>query len=154
MKKEHWAGIQLAVRAGVAASGAMAVAQWLRLEHPIYAFIAAVIVTDLQPSESRRLGARRIAATVVGSGSGAMMSLLLPSGPIAVGVGIVVAMAACLPVGLREGAKVAGYICGIVLSDHGANPWRYALFRLAETIIGVLAAWAVSFVPKLLDRER
>ena len=49
-------GIQLALRVSVASGLALAIAQFLELQFPIYAAIAAIIVTDLSPSESVRLG--------------------------------------------------------------------------------------------------
>lgn len=51
----HIAGVQLALRASVAAAITIALAQILQFQNLIYVFIAAVIVTDLKPSESRRL---------------------------------------------------------------------------------------------------
>jgi len=52
-------GLQLALRASVAAGVAIALAQLLGLSHPLYAFLAAVIVTDLAPSQSRKLALHR-----------------------------------------------------------------------------------------------
>ncbi len=123
------------------------------LQHPIYAFIAAVIVTDLSSAQCQRLGLRRILATVVGAVCGAALSQLLGPGPAAVGIAVVVAMLAGGLLGAGDGARVAGYICGIVVLDHAAEPWLYASQRFVETILGVSVAWGISFVPRLIGRD-
>ena len=115
-----WPDIQLAVRASVAAIASLFVAQWLGLQYPIYAFNAAVIVMDLSPRVSQRLGLRRLAATLVGAFCGASLSFLVPHGPIGVGVGFLLAMLVAQILGTGEGARVAGYISGIVLLEHSA----------------------------------
>jgi hypothetical protein len=53
----------------------------------------------------------------------------------------------------REGAKVAGYICGLIVLDHSAEPWKDALARTIETGLGVTVAWLISYVPKLISVE-
>jgi uncharacterized membrane protein YgaE (UPF0421/DUF939 family) len=146
-----WGSVQLTLRATVAAVVALLLANWLALAYPIYAFIAAVIVTDLDTATSRKLGFRRIIATVIGAVCGAAFSFLVPPGPLGIGTGFFLAMLLALALGLGEGARVAGYICGIVLLDHSTEPWHYAFHRLIETMIGVVAAWSISYVPKLLD---
>jgi uncharacterized membrane protein YgaE (UPF0421/DUF939 family) len=149
-----WASVQLTVRATVAAVVALVLANWLALAYPIYAFIAAVIVTDLDTAASRKLGFRRITATIIGAVCGAVFSFLVPPGPLGIGAGFLMAMLLALALGLGEGAGVAGYICGIVLLDHSSEPWNYAFHRYIETMIGVVAAWSISYVPKLLDFDR
>ncbi len=146
-----WSSVQLTLRASVAAVAALVLARWFELAYPIYAFIAAVIVTDLEPSTSRKLGLRRMLATVIGALCGALLSFLLPSGPVGVGFGFFVAMLLAQSLGAGEGSRVAGYICGIVLLDHSTEPWHYAFHRFIETLLGVAAAWAISYVPKLFD---
>lgn len=143
-------GLQLAVRAGVAAGVSYELAQLLGLQYPFYAFLAAVIATDLSPSQSRQLGLRRLLATIVGAACGALLSPLLPPGAWAIGIGILIAMLISEVLDARDGAKVAGYICGIVILFHDSEPWRYAVFRFVETVLGVTVAWVVSYVPKLL----
>ena len=143
-------GIQLSVRAAVAAGVSLVLAQILGLEYPIYAFIAAVIVTDLSRAQTSRLGWRRLIATVVGATCGAALSEALPPGPLAIGFGVLIAMIACNVIRMQEGAKVGGYICGIVMLSYGAEPWSYAFYRLIETILGIGVAWAISLVPKLI----
>ena len=146
-------GIQLALRAAVAAGLSLALAQLFRLEFPIYAMIAAVIVTDLSASQTRKLGLRRLVATVLGAACGATLGPLLPPGPVAVGLSILVAMVICILLRGQDVAKVVGYICGIVVLEHGANPWSYAFFRFIETVLGIGVAWLISLVPKLIRTD-
>lgn len=95
----HWQklmkAIQLALRAGVGAALSAALAQMLGLRHPIYAFIASVIVTDLSPSQTRKLGLQRLVATVLGAACGAMLVPVLGPGPWSLGLGVLFAMQVC-----------------------------------------------------------
>jgi uncharacterized membrane protein YgaE (UPF0421/DUF939 family) len=146
-------GLQLALRASVAAGVAVALAQLLGLQHPLYAFLAAVIVTDLAPSQSRKLALHRLAATAVGAVCGAALTPLLPAGPVAIGIGILIAMLACQLAQVRDAAKVAGFICGILVLENSAAPWLSGFYRFLETALGVIVALAISYVPKLIKLE-
>jgi len=116
----HIAGFQLALRAAVAAGVSLGIAQALGLDYPIYAFISAVIVTDLLPSQSRHLGLRRLVATVLGAACGAALSPIVGPGPWGSGLSVLAAMLLSELAGARDAAKVAGFICGIVVLDHSA----------------------------------
>jgi uncharacterized membrane protein YgaE (UPF0421/DUF939 family) len=146
-------GFQLALRASVAAGIAIALAQLLGLRHPLYAFLAAVIVTDLVPSQSRKLALHRLAATAIGAVCGALLTMLLPAGPIAIGLSIMVAMLACQVAQVPDAAKVAGFICGIIVLEHSAEPWLNAFARFVETALGVVVALLVSYLPKLIKLD-
>lgn len=152
--QKHLIGLQLALRVALAGVAAYALADLLRFKHPIYAFIAAVIVTDLSSDLSRRLGWTRLAATLVGALIGAALSQALGPGAFSLGVGVLAAMLACQVLNLSEGAKVAGYICGLILIDHRGEPWSYAVFRLLETALGVIVAWGISAVPRLIAPDK
>lgn len=132
----------------------MGLARQCGLAYPIYALLAAVIVTDLSASQTQKLGLRRLIATVIGAAWGAMVCQMLPVGAFVVGAGILVAMLTCHLLHADDGAKVAGYISGIVMVAHGTNPWSYALLRLAETTLGIVVAWVVSFLPILIRIEK
>jgi uncharacterized membrane protein YgaE (UPF0421/DUF939 family) len=151
--RRHLRGLQLALRASVAAGIAVALAQLFGLAHPLYAFLAAVIVTDLEPSQSRTLALYRLVATAVGAVCGALLTPLLPAGPLAIGFSILIAMLACQLAQVPEAAKVAGFICGIIVLENSTTPWLSALGRSLETTLGVVVALLVSFVPKLLKLD-
>ena len=137
----------------MASSLSLVVARALGLEFPVYSFLAAVIVTDLSPAQTRQQGGQRVGATLIGATCGAALSQVLPAGPWTAGLGVLVAMLACNLVHMQESAKVAGYISGIILLAYGAQPWRYAAVRLAETMLGVGVAWSVSLVPRLVGLD-
>lgn len=145
--------VQLALRASVAAAVSLAIAKFLGLQPLIFAFIAAVIVTDLDPAQSRQLGLRRIVATVIGALCGAIFSQLIPANPWTIGLATLVTMLICELLRVPDGAKVAAFTCGIIMLIPGEAPWVNALDRFAETIIGVVVAWSVSYVPKLIRVE-
>ena len=113
--------------------------------------IAAVLVTDLDPAKTRALALPRIGGTVVGAGLGVVLLAFMPPGLGAVALGIFVAMLACQLCGMSDAAKLAGYVCALVVLEHSASPATYAFYRLTETLIGVAMAVVVSLVPKLLD---
>ena len=148
------AGLQLSIRAAVSAGLAVAIAQFLELQYPLYALVGAVIVTDLSPLQTRQLGLQRLAGTVLGAGVGAAISHVLPPGPVTIGFSILLAMFLSYILRLRGAAKITGYVCGIVMLEHQGHQWSYALLRLIETIIGIGVALLVSFVPKLISIDK
>ena len=145
--------IQLSVRAAVSAGLAVGIAQFLELQYPIYALIAAVIVIDLSPVKTRQLALQRLIGTLLGATVGAALSYVLPAGPLAIMISILAAMLLTYVARVPAAAKLAGYVCGIVILSHGANPWSYALYRVVETFLGLAMAVLVSLVPKLMRVE-
>jgi uncharacterized membrane protein YgaE (UPF0421/DUF939 family) len=89
--QSYLTGLQLAVRAGAGATLALIIAQLLKLDYPVFAFIAAVTVTDLRPAQTRDLGLLRMMATFVGAVLGAALSPLLPAEAWSVGVSVLIA---------------------------------------------------------------
>lgn len=145
--------VQLAVRAALAAGLSVAAAQLLSLPYPIYAMISAVLVTDLVAAQSRKLALPRLGATVMGTVLGATINTAMPGGVWTVVLGVLAAMLLSDLLRLRHAAKVAGYICGVVLIDHGDSPWFYAFMRMAETVVGIAVAVVVSLLPKLVRQK-
>lgn len=68
-------------------------------------------------------------------------------------VSILTAMLLSYVVHLQAAAKLAGYVCGIIVLAHCAHPWSYAVYRVIETFLGIAMAVLVSLVPKLMRVE-
>lgn len=145
---------QLAIRAAVAATAAAAIAQALKLDYPIYAFLAAIIATDLTTHQSRQIGLRRLAATVLGALGGALISHILAPSAWVAGLAIFSTVFVARRMNVRAGAKVAGYIAAIIVLNFSPDPWGHAWDRFVETMLGVAVAWFASFVPLLLSNAQ
>ncbi len=152
-KQPFTSGAQLATRASLAAAVSVAIATALGLPYPIYALIAAVIVTDFAPAQTRRLGFQRLIATIIGAACGGLLRSVVEPAAWSIGLGILLAMVVCQQSRAPEGAKAAGYISGIIMLAHGENTWSYAAYRFLETMLGITVAWAISFIPRLIRTE-
>ncbi|MFL6230662.1 MAG: FUSC family protein [Pyrinomonadaceae bacterium] len=147
--------LQVSTRAAMAAGLAVALSRLVRLQFPLYAMIAAILVTDLSPARTRQHGLPRLAGTMLGATVGAACCAALGqqsgSASLRLGLGILVAMLLSHVLRMKDAAKVAGYVCGVVLLNYSDSPWHYAVSRVCETVLGIGAAVAVSLVPKLLS---
>jgi uncharacterized membrane protein YgaE (UPF0421/DUF939 family) len=112
-------GSQLAFRAALAATVSYGLAKMFTLQHPIYALITAIIVTDFSPAETTKLGLQRLAATVIGAVCGVVVWAVFKPVEWAVGLGILAAMVVCHVFNVSAGAKVAGYISALVMLNYG-----------------------------------
>lgn len=145
--------LQLSTRAAGSAAIAVAAAEAFGLPFPIYAMIAAVIVTDLDPAKTRQQCVPRLVGTLAGGLIGALVASWLPASPWAIGVAIFVPMFAFRAAGMADAAKLAGYVTAIVVMQHAGEAWMYAIDRVIETLVGIVCAVGVSFVPKVLHIE-
>jgi len=142
--------LQLSIRAAAAAGITVAIAQAAGLAFPVYAMIAAVIVTDLDSAKTRELAIPRLAGTLAAGVIGALASQWLPPEGWAVAIAILVPMFAFRAFVMPDAAKLAGYVTGLIVLQDAGHPWMYAVDRVIETLLGVCIAVLVSFVPKLL----
>lgn len=147
-------GTQLATRAGVGAGLTLAIAQFIGLDFPLYAALAAIIATDLTPPQTRQLGSRRLLATVLGALCGVLLAIVLAPSAWSIGLSVLMAMLVCEVMKARDGARVAAYLCSIIVFYHGEDPLQFSLHRFIETVLGVSIAWMISFVPKLIRMEQ
>ncbi|RYG54314.1 hypothetical protein EON80_31845 [bacterium] len=136
----------LGIRAALASCAAVAIAQSLHLTYPLYAVVAAVIVTDVSSEKTQQSGVQRLLGTAVGSVSGPLLVLWLGDSLVVMGVAIARLIFLCYVVGYTEASKLAGYVAGLVVLDHSDAPWDYARDRFVETSLGIVLAIVVSLL--------
>lgn len=146
-------GLQLSVRAALSAGLSVAIARLLDLPHPLYAMIGAVIVTDLSPSKTREMGIQRFIGSMMGAGTGALACHILQPSAWGIGFSVLVAMFLGYLFRMPAAAKLSGYVCGIVVLGYDDHAWTYSFFRLIETVLGIILAVLVSFIPKLISYD-
>jgi uncharacterized membrane protein YgaE (UPF0421/DUF939 family) len=145
--------LRLSFRAATAAGITVAIAQAAGLLFPVYAMIAAVIVTDLDPAKTREQAIPRVIGTVGAGVIGALAAQWLPPEGWAIALAILVPMFAFRAVGMSDAAKLAGYVTALIVLQHTGHPWMYATDRVIETLLGVCVAVLVSFVPQLARED-
>lgn len=123
------------------------------MDYPIYAVIAAVVVTDSSPEITRKMGLSRLVGNLIGAFWGALMGTLLGHNPLIMAVGVLLAILLCDLIGLRDAQRVTGYITGIVILFHGDAPWTYARDRFIETTLGLACAVLVGFVLEIVMKR-
>ena len=149
--------LQVSTRAAAAAALALFFARLLGLQFPVYALIAAIIVTDLSPVTTRQLAFQRLLGTILGATLGAAISVATnttsQATPVVVAIAVLGAMLISYWVAMPSAAKLAGYVCALVLVNFNDHPWTYAAYRSVETVLGIVTAVGVSFIPKLITHD-
>ncbi len=123
------------------------------MDYPIYAVIAAIVVTDSSPEVTRRLGLTRLIGTIIGAFWGGLIGTFLGHSPWVMALGVLLAILFCDLVGLGQSQRITGYITGIVILFHGDTPWVYAKDRFIETSIGLAFAVLVGFAMEALMKR-
>jgi uncharacterized membrane protein YgaE (UPF0421/DUF939 family) len=145
--------LRLPTRAGLAAGLAVLVATTLSLGSPLYALVSAVIVSDLDPAQSRKLAVPRMIGTTVGAAIGCVVALLVQTSALAIAIGVLLPMLVCQLFRQPAAAKVSGYVSGIIILGFSTDPWTHARDRLLETLLGIAVAAAISAIPPLFRKQ-
>ena len=149
--------VLLGTRAALASVISVAIAQSLKLTFPLYAVVAAVIVTDVSSERTQRSGVQRLLGTALGALAGPLFVRAFGDSIWAMGAAIVSMIFVCYVVGYIEAAKLSGYVAGLVVLDHADAPWTYARDRFVETSLGIVLAIVMSLLiperPARLTRD-
>lgn len=151
-----------AARYGVGAvvTAAIVTALALPSEPAAWSVVALVVVLGATTGQSVTASVNRMAGSVVGCVTGALIQLGLPWLwlPVRVGLAVVACMLVCRLVRLSAGQRLGMALAGFFVFVPGDEEWQMVGWRLLATLIGigiallvVLLVWPASARDRLLD---
>ncbi|MGH2603036.1 MAG: FUSC family protein, partial [Dehalococcoidia bacterium] len=139
--------VQLAFKAAVAATIAMAVVELFHLPSSFWAPLSALTVMQTEVGSSLVSSRNYLIASAVGVLLGALIVTIFGSNVIAVGAGIFVVLLLGTWMKLPPGSRVvAAGILPVIALAASDDPWRYGAYRLADIAVGLGSAILVSLL--------
>lgn len=138
-----------AFKIGIAGGLALLISQILHLQHPVYAVIPVAVVMQSSLGSSISASFNRILATIIGAIIGAALASTWGNEAtyfIALGLGFFLINVICNYAGYIETIATTGIVLGVVMLQHGGEPWTFALDRFLETLLGIIIALAVNYL--------
>jgi uncharacterized membrane protein YgaE (UPF0421/DUF939 family) len=146
IRHEGWRPLVISIRCALAALGSVEVSRYLGLHYPIYALVAAIMVTEYHGEETRKQSATRFMGNSIGIISGGVLSSLLGSQAWVIGLAAFFMILFCYYFGLAIAAKYSAFVAALTVMDHSDTPWLYGRDRIIETIIGIGFAVLMSLI--------
>jgi uncharacterized membrane protein YgaE (UPF0421/DUF939 family) len=123
-------------------------AHWLKQPAPIYACIAAIIVTRENFKESFKQGISRILSTIVGC----LFAMVVMSFGVEneyfyilmAGIGCMLTIYFCVLIKYPDTAALAAITYLLLVLTHFDDIYIHTIIRLAETIVGIILAIGVN----------
>ncbi|MDR5658883.1 aromatic acid exporter family protein [Serpentinicella sp. ANB-PHB4] len=134
------------IKTGIAVSLAMFISTIFNINAPFYSGIAAVIAMQPTVSDSWKKGLHRVLGTFVGAIMGIILSFLLPSNFITLGLGIVILIYILNKLNWQDSISIGCVVfIGIFISTDAGIISR-STDRLLETTIGIVIALVVNYL--------
>ena len=149
------------IKTALSVSLCMLAAWTLSYPPPIYACIAAVIVTRETVEDSFKQGVARVIATLIGGVMALGLLLLdLENSPgllevLLAGVGVLLTLYVCLLLKTPDAAALACVTFLIIVLQHADDKYLFALYRVLETIAGIIVSLVVNrIIPVAGKRQK
>jgi uncharacterized membrane protein YccC len=135
-----------AIKAGLASAIVLAITNVFRLEYPIYAVIAVVFVMESSLTGSVRAAYTRLLGTMMGTMLAAMTISIAGVNPLTLGLGVTLTICVCIHFKFTDALKLSAMLFGLVMLQHGGDPWSFAFHRLLDTSFGIVVAIAINLL--------
>lgn len=134
------------VKTAIAVSLTIFIAQIIKLKSPFFAGIAAIIAMQSSVAGSFKTGKSRMLGTVLGAALGLVCSLISPTNPIVIGIGVIVIIHLCNVLEWKKSATIAAIVfLSITYNQEPGNRLNYSLYRTLDTFVGIIIATFVNF---------
>ncbi len=125
----------------------------LKVKSLFYASIAAAVVSQTSYKEVFKLGIKRIFGTLFGASMGLVFYWFLPHNLIFFAMGVLIIVLIC-SMYINVPVNMACIVFLAVSTNlKGAPAENYALYRVADTAVGILSALVVSYVFKYIENK-
>ncbi len=148
---QGWRPLIIGLRCALAALAAVQFSRYLGLQYPIYALIAAILVTEYHGTETRQQSLTRLLGNILGITAGSILSTCFGGHSWVIGLATFLMVLFCYYFDFTVAAKYSAFVAALTVMDHSDRPWLYGRNRIAETLIGIGFAVLMSLlipVPK------
>ncbi len=146
IRHEGWRPLVIGARCALAALGAVEVSRYVGLHYPIYALVAAIMVTEYHGEETRKQSVTRFLGNSIGIISGGILSSCFGGQSWVIGLAAFFMVLFCYYFGLALAAKYSAFVAALTVMDHSDMPWLYGRDRIMETLIGIGFAVLMSLI--------
>ncbi len=139
--------VEDAVRTTVAAILSLLVAELFRMPEAYWATITTIIIMQSTLGAALSVSGQRLAGTVLGAGTGALLATYFDSNLAMFGVGLFLLGILCAVLRLETAYRFAGVTLAIiVLIGRDRSAWVIAEHRLIEVSVGIAVGLMMTIV--------
>jgi uncharacterized membrane protein YgaE (UPF0421/DUF939 family) len=147
LQKPTRAGIEQAIKTGVAGTLALYLAQLLHLPQGYWATMSACIVLQSDAPSTLSVSWDRLIGTAIGAVTGAAFVRFGGTGAVWLGLAAIITILLCEILGTETSYRIACVTAVIVMYVHApAGPWRIGWDRFLEVALGIVVALIVAVV--------
>jgi uncharacterized membrane protein YgaE (UPF0421/DUF939 family) len=153
IRHHGWRPLVIGVRCALAALTSVWVSRYLGLHYPIYALVAAILVTEYHGAETRQQSLTRFLGNALGITAGAFLSTFLGGEAWVIGLAAFFMVLGCYYFDFEAAAKLSAFVAALTVMDHSGTPWLYGRDRIIETMIGIGFAVLMSILIRVPKRH-
>lgn len=122
------------------------IADFLNLNSPILAGIAAIMTIETTVSETFISGKNRMYGTVLGAVVGLIITFIAPKNYIVVGIGLIVIISICNTFEWEKAVRMSMIVFLVIILDYEEGyRLTYALNRTFDTFLGVIVGTSINY---------